>query len=296
MGKGNPNFRKMYNNFKRKQKKQKKKTKSNSELTAGFSKIYKEVKMLRNVNEALDIYRIDNDAVFMNAESSVEIYRITQEDRFTSKSVANAPNTTAIPQDAYRKGSELYLNKIDLYLQLINRQSTYSTRLMIIQFKDNRDIGRSIGGGGTYSADAMMTSNFAKWGIVGAISNPLVIGNPPAGRYPHFAGLMMKQPVKDVKDRYDQFYVLHDEIIYNPEVDQVAGTAIENQTTCFKRSVYPKLKKLVFAHAYDDSPVNDIIAIVFNNQPRRGKWQNPNEQVESTRGHSLNWTYKVYDN
>lgn len=294
MGKGNPNYRK--NGYKGKKNKKKKKTKSNSELTEGFSKIAKEVKMLRNVNEALDIYRIDNDAVFLNAESSVEIYRITQENRFTSKSVATAPNETPIPQDAYRKGSELYVNKIDLYLHIINRQSTYSTRLMVIQFKDNRDIGRSIGGGDTYSADALMTSNFAKWGIVGAIANPLIIGNPPAGAYSHFAGLMMKQPVKDVKDRYDQFHVLHDEIIYNPEVDQVSGQAIENQSTCFKRSVYPKLKKLVFAHAYDDSPVNDIIAIVFNNQPRHGKWQNPNEDIESARGHSLNWTYKVYDN
>lgn len=286
----------MTKKYKNKYRKKKVKTKSNKKLSKDVQIMKKTLTMLKKVNEPLDIWRLDNDAVYMNAEDSVQVYRVTQDPQFTSKSVADAPGDTPIPQDAYRKGSELYINKIDFYLQLINRQSTYSTRLMVIQFKDNHDISRSLGSGGNYTPDSLMSSNFARWNIVGSIPEPLIVGNPPAGAYPHFAGLMMKQPVKDVKNRYNAFHVLHDEVFTNPEIDQIPGQQIENQSTCFKRSVFPKIKRLNFDQYFHDSPLCDIIAIVFNNQPKHGKWQNPNSQVVSTRGHCLNWTYKVYDN
>lgn len=285
-----------YTNNKRKYNKKNNKTKSNTKLTKDVNKIQSTLNSLNLTSESLDIYHLDNGLEYLNAESSVQVYRITQDSRFTSKAVAESPNQIEIPQDAYRKGNELVLKKIDMYLQLVNRQSIYQTRLMVIQFKDNHDISRQIGGGGEYSPNALMTSNLAKWNIVGNIPNPLVVGNPGAGRDAHFAGLMMKQPPKDVADRYNAFYVLHDEVFTNPEVDQIVGQQIENGCACFKRSVYPKIKRLNFEHPYDDTPLNDIIAIVFNNTPRRGKWQNPNQQVESTRGHALNWHYKIYDN
>lgn len=277
-------------------KKKKTQTKSNTSLTKDVQRMKKDINKLKDVNEPLRIWRFDNDAVYLNAESEVHVYRLTQDSRFTSKEVDISPHGVTIPQDAYRKGSELCINKIDLYFQLINRQSTYSTRIMVIQFKDNHDISRALGSGGGYTPNSLMNSNFAKWGIVGNEPNPVVVGNPGAGREVHYAGLMMKQPVKDIKNRYNAFHVLHDEVFTNPEVDQVAGQAIENQSTCFKRAIYPKINKLNFEHLYDDAPLNDIIAIVFNNQPKYGKWQNPNDQILSLRGHTLNWTYNVYDN
>ena len=299
---GNPNFRKMYNNFQRRKKKNKRKTKSKSNyaLTKTVMNMKKNLSALNKKSEPLNIYSINNlQPVYMNAESPVQLYQLVKDPRFTSKSAFQSPDGGVIPQTAYRKGSELYVSKIDLYLQLINRQSIYKTRLMVIQFKDYRGLNRQLDattGLTEYPVAALMNSNFAKWGIIGENPAEDVSSNPPYGRFVNYAGLMMRQPVKDLKDRNDGFYVLHDEVISNPEQDNIAGQAIENETDCIKRSIFPKIKCLNFAHAYDTSPVNDIIAIVFNSYPLYGKWQNPNQQVVGNRGHTLNWVYNVYDN
>lgn len=296
-----PNFRKMYNRFKkRKGRKKKTKSKSNAALTKTVMSMKRNLTALNKKSEPLRIYSINNlTPVYMNAEDPVKIYRLVQNNRFTSKAVASAPDGGVIPQDAYRKGSELYVSKIDLFLQLINRQSIYKTRLMVIQFKDYRTINRQIDasqGLTDYPANILMNSNFAKWGIVGSQPAEDVSTNPPYGRFVNYAGLSMRQPVKDLKDRNDGFYVLHDEVISNREQDNIPGQRIENETDCIKRSIYPKIKCLNFAHPYDTSPVNDIIAIVFNSYPLYGKWQDPDTQVVGNRGHTLNWIYNVYDN
>lgn len=289
-----PNFRKMYNRFRKRKAKRKTKTKSNYSLTKIVKQNRKDLTALKKVNEPLEIVEIDNEFFGMNAESEVELYRLTQDSLFTSKEYSGQIST--IPKEAYRKGSELYLPSIKLYLSLYNRQSSYQTRLLVVQFKANHDINRRLGSGGEYNATSLMNSNFCKWNIVGNTPNPVVIGNPGAGSEAHYASLMMKQPMKDVKDRYNPFHVLHDEVFYNQEPDQETGTVMENQNSCFTRIVYPKIKRLNFQHLDDDSPLNDIIAIVFNNYPKKSRWHNPPDNTTSVRYHALNWTYKVYDN
>ena len=295
---GNPNFRKMYNNFRRKKKQKKVKTKTNNALTRQVQKINKRINTLNKKSEPLYIKVLGNEVEYLNAESEVKVYNVTRDNRFTSKSVAASPYGGVIPQNAYRKGDELYLSKIDFYLQLVNRQSIYKTRLMVIQFRDFRDISRAIDpqGAADYNPNILMHSNLAKWNIVGSQTIDDLVGGPKYGSKVNYAGLMMKQPVKDVKDRYDSFHVLHDEVISNPEQDNIPGQKIENETDCIKRSVYVKLKQLNFQHPYDNSPLNDIIAIVFNSYPENGKWQDPDLAVVGDRGHCLNWTYNIYDN
>lgn len=295
MVRGKPNFRKMYNNFKKK-KKSKTKTKSNYSLTKQVKTMKKELNVLKKKQDPIDIYQIDNPPVYLNAEDEVKIYQLTKNNRFTSKQVLTSPTGDAIPVNAFRKGDELYLGRINLYLQLINRQSIYKTRLIVIQFKHFDELNRELGASDEYNPDVIMRTNMAKWGIIGHAVIDDVVGNPPYGSKVNYAGLMMKQPFRDVRNRYNDFHVLHDEVISNPEYDPVAGQAIENETDCIKRTIFPKLKELNFQHPYDTSPLNDIVAIVFNSYPKHGKWQNANEQVVGNRGHSLNWTYKIYDN
>ena len=195
----------------------------------------KQVGMLKKVNEPLTILEIQNGMVPMNAESAVKIYTPLVRTEFTSKEYTGNASVAVsdIPEEAWRKGDELYCSSITFHLQLYNRQSIYRTRFMVIQFKDNHSIQRALGAhttpAGQYSPVAQMTGNFAKWGIVGSMTGPQ---GQPSGRQPNLALLSMKQPVKETKDRYDAFHVLHDEVIYNKETDQVPGHGLENQSTC----------------------------------------------------------------
>lgn len=294
-----PNFRKMYNRFKKKKgRKSKTKTKSNYALSKQVKTMKKELNILKKKQDPIDIYQMRNGPVYLNAEDEVKIYQITKDNRFCSKSILTAPSGEAIPVNAFRKDDELYVGRINLYLQLINRQSIYKTRLLVVQFKHFDDLNRGLGATTLteYNPNVIMRTNMAKWDLIGNLEIDDVVGNPVNGSKVNYAGLIMKQPVRDVRDRYNAFTVLHDEVISNPEVDQVTGQAIENETDCFTRTIYPKYKELHFEHPYDTSPLNDIVAIVFNSYPRNGKWQSPNLQVVGNRGHCLNWSYKVYDN
>lgn len=279
-------------------KKNKTKTKSNYALSKQVKTMNRKLTILQKKQDPFDVYKMRNSPFYLNAESEVKIYPVVRDSRFTSKNISTSPDGSPIPVDAIRTGDELYVGRINLYLQLINRQTIYHTRLLVIQFKNYGDINRALGATTLqdYKSNVIMRSNFAKWDLVGNLEIDDVVGNPLIGTKANYAGLMMKQPVRDVRDRYDSFHVLHDEVFYNNHPDQVKNQDIENGTDCIRRTIYPKIKELHFEHFYDTSPRNDIIAIVFNDYPKHGKWQAPDTQVVGNRGHSLNWTYKVYDN
>lgn len=273
------------------------KTKSNYGLTKAVKTLQKNVKLLKDTNEPRLIQQMNMPLVPLNAEDGPKLYHITREEDFRHTSVGFLPDIDREP----RKGDQLVMGSLRLYFTLFNRQSTYNTRLIVLQFKENelsnRDVLATPDTNPIHNLTEIMENNLCKWGIYG---NRLLASQSYAdGRDPSKASLFMCQPYKLVKDRTLDFRVLHDEVFVNREPDQApANNTLENQHTTFKRIVKVKHNKLTFKNQSDYSPhIGDIVAIVFNDMPKLGVWANPgNVNANYQRSHCLRWEYNTYDN
>ena len=277
-------------------KKKRTKTKSNYKLSKAVKTLQKNVKLLKDVNEPVLIQHMDMPVVSLNAESTPHLYHITREECFRHSSTGYFGD---VDREA-RKGQQIVMGSLRLYFTLFNRQSTYNTRLIVLQFKENELTNRGTlanpDQGHIHNIQDIMENNLCKWKYYGD-HLPASAGFAD-GHHAGRATLFMCQPYQLVKDRTLEFRVLHDEVFRNKEPDQVTGIGIENQHTTFKRIVKIKQNKLSFKEATDYSPhIGDIVAIVFNDMPKAGTWTSPaNSSTNALRAHCLRWEYNVYDN
>lgn len=272
------------------------KTKSNYRLTKAVKTLQKNVKLLKDTNEAVLIQQMDLPLVALNAESYPKLYHITREESFRHTSTGFLAD---VDREA-RKGQQLVMGSLRMYFTLFNRQSCYNTRLIVLQFKEHE-----LGNRGQLSAPdqnpgyaiSEVMEELCKWGFYGNHYDNSD-ATQPDGANAAKASLFMCQPYKLVKDRTMEFRVLHDEVFRNKEPDQDTSIGIENQHTTFKRIVKIKHNKLTFKEPTDYSPhMGDIIAIVFNDMPKTGVWTNPsNPNANYSRRHCLRWEYNTYDN
>jgi len=282
-----PNFRKMYNRFKKKKNARKKvqpRKRIDKQQNKQIMSLKRQVKKLTSVREPQRI-KIVHDAVSVNGTNVPTVYRITQHDLFIEKE----GNISNIPEKEYRQGDQITIGNINCHLTLFDLNNSFRWRVMAIQFKERPDLTRTLGEDSDYVINDEM-DDLLRW-----YDGPSNTSSIERLNWNLISPLHLK------KDHKHTSYVLFDKIITGKN-RTLKLDGVDNEIRTVNFTVKPKMRKLTFENGNDDSPYKgDIIFIIYNDYPfsgSRGNGFSGTDQVQFPQKYKtfqLNCEYNVYD-
>jgi len=258
-----PNFRKMYNKFKKKKQKKVQPTKKiDKQQSYEIKKLKKQVALMMSDQEP---YRI-RQAIPISGRNGCrgvdhayhcQQIRLTKHDFFRQKGALD----TVIDEARYRQGNQLNIGSINFKLTLYDINYSFRWRLIILQYKERLDLGRNDAIGQTnYDTDGELDD------LLHEYSAPHPDGLSSIERLNH----NMVSYINLVKDRAQATHILYDGT-FTGVGRSIKITGCDNQIKTYDIVVKPKMKTLTFENPTDTSPIRgDIVAYLYNDYPYSG--------------------------
>ena len=235
-----PNFRKMYNNFKRKKLMKTKPTKRiDKKQDKQIKTLQKQVKKLQDVVEPQRI-KMPFSKHDLNGCHEADQLRLTKNTLFIQKPIATSGSgefvsTTSIPEEIYRQGDQLVIGNINLHLTLWDINNAFRWRMLVVQYKERTDLARVEGDANNYNTNLEL-DNMLRWHDA-----PTNLSNLERLNY------NLISPLKLRKDFRDSCHILYDGI-FTGKNRTIKQAQADNQIIT-KKILIQKEKHLKFRDA-----------------------------------------------